>query len=77
MSNGLTAAKQESPVKPAETITFLASLPPVASAISFDGGDGSARIKLDIPATDADAVLLLKYNGIRKLLKVTIEVIES
>jgi hypothetical protein len=58
-------------------IVFLASLPPIQSAIAFDGNDGNARLKLDVPATDAEAILMLQRRGTRKLLKVTIEVIES
>ncbi len=42
--------------KPAVALTFLASIPPLQSAFTFDGVDGAARIKLDVPASHADAV---------------------
>lgn len=43
-----------------EKITFIASLPPIQSAINLDGlGDG-ARIKLDIPRSDVEAILKLQ-----------------
>jgi hypothetical protein len=55
----------------------MASLPPIQSAITLDGlGDG-ARIKLDLPATDAGAALLLQHHGAGAVLKVTIEVVEK
>jgi len=58
-------------------IIFLASLPPIQSAITMDGlGDG-ARIKLDIPRSDAQAVLLLQTMGAGKPLRVTIEVLDT
>ena len=60
-----------------ETITFLASLPPIQSAITLDGNGDGARIKLDLPASDARAALLLQFHGVGKVLKVTIEVEET
>ena len=39
-------------------VCFEASLPPIQSAISV-AGDGGARIKLDVPETDMDAVMRL------------------
>ncbi len=56
-------------------ITFAASLPPITSAISLDGNGDGARMKLDIPASDVGAMLLLQHHGAGKLLKVTIEVL--
>ena len=54
-------------------IHFMASLPPIQSAISLDGlGDG-ARIKLDVPASDVQAVLLLQAFYAGKAFKITIE----
>jgi hypothetical protein len=59
-------------------ITFAASLPDILSAISLSGvQDSGARIKLDIPASDVGAVVLLQQKGAGKLLKVTIEVVEG
>ena len=46
-----------------EKITFIASLPPIQSAINLDGlGDG-ARIKLDIPRSDIKAILKLQERA--------------
>lgn len=55
-----------------EKITFIASLPPIQSAINLDGlGDG-ARIKLDVPRSDVEAIL--KLQGLAGMsFKVTIE----
>lgn len=59
-------------------ITFVASLPDILSAISLSGvSDSGARIKLDVPASDVGAVVLLQQKGAGKLLKVTIEVVEG
>ena len=43
-----------------EKITFTASLPPIQSAINLDGQGDGARIKLDIPRSDIEAVLRLQ-----------------
>lgn len=59
-------------------ISFLASLPDILSAVSLSGfKDSGARIKLDIPASDVGAVVLLQQKGAGRLLKVTIEIIEN
>ena len=58
-------------------IEFLASLPPIQSAINVGGagGDGS-RIKLDVPGTDTPAVLkLVLLQG--RVFRVTIEEVEE
>ena len=50
-----------------ETISFMASLPPIQSAMQFNGLDG-ARIKLDIPENEMPAVMkmvLLKGKAFR------------
>ena len=60
------------------SITFSAALPDILSAISLSGfKDGGARVKLDVPATDAQALLLLQYYGAGQPLKVTIEVLDD
>ena len=41
-------------------IKFTASLPPIQSAINLDGNGDGARIKLDIPRTDIQAILELQ-----------------
>ena len=56
-------------------IEFIASLPPIQSAINIDGQGDGARIKLDIPASEMKQVIeLQKLTG--KIFKVTIEEIE-
>jgi hypothetical protein len=53
-------------------IEFIASLPPIQSAINIDGQGNGARIKLDIPATELNRVIELQgYIGMS--FKVTIE----
>jgi hypothetical protein len=59
-----------------EAITFVASLPPIQSAITLDGMGDGARIKLDIPRSDVGAALLLQHHGAGRALKVTIEIID-
>jgi len=54
-------------------ITFAASLPPITSAISLDGNGDGARMKLDVPASDVGAMLLLQHHGAGRVLRVTIE----
>lgn len=41
-------------------IEFNASLPPIQSAINLDGQGDGARVKLDVPRTDIEAVLKLQ-----------------
>jgi len=59
------------------TITFFATLPPIQTAIALDGNGDGARVKLDLPASDCGAALLLQHHGAGKLLKVTIEVVNK
>jgi hypothetical protein len=56
-------------------IKFIASLPPIQSAISLDGNGDGARIKLDIPRSDIQAVLNLQQHA-GKCLRVVIMVDE-
>jgi hypothetical protein len=60
-----------------EKIEFYASLPPIQSAIQLDGRGDGGRIKLDVPASDAGALLLLQHYGADRPLKVTIEVVKE
>lgn len=56
-----------------ESITFLASLPPIQSAVKVSGNGDGMRIQLDIPETEmANAVELLTMRNV--VLKVTVEV---
>lgn len=54
-----------------ESITFLASLPPIQSAISLDGQGDGARVKLDIPRSHVEAALVLQ-SWSERVLEVTI-----
>lgn len=59
-----------------EKIEFTATLPDILSAINIAGVDGNSRIKLDIPASDVEAVV--KLIGLKgQAFKVTIEGIEK
>ncbi len=52
-------------------ISFIASVPLIQSALQF-GGDGSTRIKLDLPESEkSEAVKLLLFQG--KAFRVTID----
>lgn len=63
--------KETQPIVTNKTVSFLASFPPIQSAIKI-GGDGM-RIQLDIPETEVpNAVDLLAMRG--KVLRVTVEV---
>lgn len=54
-------------------ISFYASLPPIQSAISLDGMGDGARVKIDVPATDVEAILNLQRYFTGKCFRVTIE----
>jgi len=57
-------------------IEFIASLPPIQSAISLDGQGDGARIKLDIPRSYVREVLQLqRMTG--KQIKITAEVMQD
>jgi len=59
-----------------EKIEFIASLPDILSAINIAGVDGNCRIKLDIPASDIEAIMkLISMKG--QAFKVTIEKCEG
>lgn len=59
-----------------EKIIFTASLPPIQSAINLDGNGDGARIKLDIPRSDIEAILRLQgLSG--KTFKITIEAMDK
>ena len=59
-----------------QKIEFIASLPPIQSAINIDGTGNGARIKLDIPASEMLAVVQIQLM-VGKAFKVTIEEIEE
>lgn len=53
-------------------IEFIASLPPIQSAISISGNGDGARIKLDIPQSEMAAIIQLQLMQ-GKALKITVE----
>ena len=57
-------------------IQFVASLPPIQSAINIDGQGNGARIKLDIAASEMLQVIQLQ-TMIGSAFKVTIEKIKT
>ena len=57
-------------------IEFIASLPPIQSAINIDGQGNGARIKLDIPASEMLQVVQLQ-TFVGRIFKITIEKYES
>jgi hypothetical protein len=57
-----------------EKITFLASMPPIDSALRFSGAGNGARLQLDIPENQLEfAAWLLTMRQCR--LRVTIEIV--
>jgi len=51
---------------------FYGSIPPIASACNL-GGDGAARLKIDVPESDLPEVLKFMALGRDRLLKITVE----
>jgi hypothetical protein len=43
-----------------EKFSFMASLPPIQSAISVSGQGDGARVKLDIPQSELESILKLQ-----------------
>ena len=56
-----------------EKIEFMASLPPIQSAVKIDGQDGGARIQLDVPASELPEVIKIPAYCAGKTFKVIIE----
>ena len=59
-----------------QKIEFIASLPPIQSAINIDGTGNGARIKLDIPASEMLQIVQIQ-TMVGKAFKVTIEELEE
>ena len=57
-------------------IEFIASLPPIQSAVKIDGTNGSARVQLDIPASELPNVIKIPAYLSGKNFKVTLEPID-
>ena len=55
-----------------DKIEFMASLPPITSAILVSGNNEGARIKLDVPASELYAIVQLQLL-FNQSFKVTIE----
>jgi len=53
-------------------ISFIASLPPIPTAITLDGQGDGAKVKLDIPRSEIKAILQLQ-SLTETIFKVTIE----
>ena len=59
-----------------EVISFIASLPPIQSAMSVSGNRDGMRIKLDVSENEVpNAIKLMLFSG--QIFKVTVEVIEQ
>lgn len=56
-------------------VTFEASIPMIQSAFNV-GGDGSARLKLDIPSSEIAAVVRLIGYAREKSINITMDVDE-
>jgi hypothetical protein len=41
-------------------ISFMASFPPISSAMKIDGQGGGARIQIDIPGSELEAIIRLQ-----------------
>jgi hypothetical protein len=53
-------------------VTFLASMPPIQSAVKISGGGDGMRVQFDVPETEmGNAVELLAMRGV--VLRVTVE----
>ena len=57
-------------------ITFAASLADIQAAISFRGNGDGGRVVIDVPRSDAGALLLLQQYGANMLLDVTVKFIK-
>lgn len=59
-----------------EVIEFIASLPPIQSAINLDGMGDGGRVKLDVPRSHVEALLRLqRWAGCA--LRVRVELAEN
>lgn len=58
-------------------VSFMASLPPITSAILVSGDKSGARMKIDIPASDADVIPLIQIYFSGKAFRVTLELEDS
>lgn len=62
---------------PLHTITFMATIPNLATAINIDGEeDSGGRIKIDVPGSEMPALLELTAYARGKPLRIMVEVLE-
>jgi len=54
-------------------ITFLASLPPIKSAILLDGNGDGGQIKLEFARDESDKILMVQHLFAGMAFRVTIE----
>jgi len=59
-----------------QKIEFIASLPPVASAIQINGMGDGALVKLELPASEIYSIVQLQLLA-NKVFKVTIEPLQD
>ena len=59
-----------------QKIEFIASLPPITSAIQINGQGDGALVKLELPASEIYSIVQLQLLA-GKVFKVTIEPIEG
>lgn len=64
---------RQAAAQPADPLAFVASIPPLQSAFTYDGIDGAARIKLDIPAMFAPQIDRLRREFVGRAFRVTVE----
>ncbi len=55
-----------------DNFSFMASLPPIQSAISVSGQGDGARVKIDVPQSELEAILRLQLLS-GQVFKVVIE----
>ena len=55
-----------------DRISFVASLPPIKSAILLDGNGDGGQVKLEVPRSDVAALLLLQHEFSGQIFMVTI-----
>jgi len=69
---GSTTTKEDTMEDKQVIAQFYGSIPPIASACNL-GGDGAARLKIDVPESDLPEVLRFMAMGREQLLKITVE----
>ncbi len=58
-----------------DRFSFIASLPPIQSAINVSGQGDGARVKLDIPQSELEAILKLQLLS-GQAFKIVVEVVQ-